>query len=234
MNNYDWYYDQIKDATLEVIELGEFAKSFRLRKCPDRDTMSTVLIFTPWACIITGDLRVENHGLQALGYGMDWFKQRHEPSYLAEKFLDTRWVPEKARAYFREIQNNWKAKRADYLASTLDEVQEPEWDEIELQKNNWLVCGDVLENVTIIEALEAFLSDENQDYFASAGELFTALPAYQDRSQWNHQVKAPRWRCPFDTSDGIGGYGYPDHLVGWLSAINRRFAELYSSMDLSK
>ncbi len=229
MPDHTWYYEQIKDATLEVIELGEFAKSFRLRKYPNTDTMSAVLIFTPWACIITGDLRVENHGLQTIGYGLEWFAQIHEPSYLAEKFLESRWVPEKAHAYLKNFQEHWKATLADHQAEYQLEDGE-EWDEPELQKRDWRIPGEVLEGVTVIEAFDAFLSDENYIYFGSPGELYSALPAYRDSST----KYAERWIVPFDGSDGLGGYGYPEPLVGWLAAINRRFAELYSPMDLSK
>jgi hypothetical protein len=213
-----------------VIERGQKVQWYRLR----REHSYTDLVFLPKYIIITGDTRVKDHGLQALGYGLDWFKKHLEPSYLAEKFLEQTWCPEQARAYFKEIQDHWKATLADHETGVdIEDDDGEEWDEKELQKRNWKTGGQELEDVTIIEALEALLEDEDGSIFSSPGQLYEALPAYgfregvDDGRNW-------LWFCPFDTSDGLGGYGYPEHEVGWLAAINRRFSELYKEPPIIK
>jgi hypothetical protein len=79
------------------------------------------------------------------------------------------------------------------------------------------VNGEELEDVTIIEALDVLLSDEYGQVFESGYTLNEALPAYSLREDIDdgHWL----WFCPFDTSDGLGGYGYPEHEVGWRRSI---------------
>ena len=161
----DQYYAELKDATLEVVELGQFAQVFCLRKYPDRSLMSTHLIFTPFCVIITGDNRVENHGVQALGYGLDWFRRAHDPDYLAGKFLETRWVPEMAKKHWEEVLDSWRRRREAWLAEVAEmkaelpedeqcDFEDPQPDEAELQPRNWHVGRIELEKATIVDALE--------------------------------------------------------------------------------
>jgi hypothetical protein len=230
----EFYYEQLKDCTLEVIERGQKVQVFRLRKYPNNNMMSTLLVFVPGAVIITGDLRVKDHGLQALGYGLDWFKERLDPQYLAQKFLETCWVPEHARAYVREIQSHWKATLADNIAEIdpeYDDVKDIEWDQPELNKHHWRFANTEEDDMTVIEVLDALLIDERKDFFSSPGELYAAMPEWtENEPKWTHSVRIPKYHRIDNGEDSFGGYGYPDHEVGWLAAINRRFSELYTDM----
>jgi len=230
------YYRQIADTTLEVVELGRFAKTFCLRKYPGRSDMATYLIFTPFSIIITGDNRVENHGVQALGYGLDWFKRNLDSDYLAEKFLETRWVPEFAQKYWTDILEEWRGRRNEWLAKLAEEQQdlnaedremyeEPVPDCPELQPRTWHVGRTELDNATIVEALETLFE---LDCFSSPGELWNTLPAYEESCL--ELVHSLSFLCPFNT-DSMGGYGYLEAKVGWLAAIHQRFAELYPQVE---
>jgi hypothetical protein len=99
----EWYEKQISGCTLEVVELGEKVKTFLLRKEPDSMMMSTYIIFTPAGIVISGDIQVCRHGVISYGgYGIGWFASRLDPSYLAEKFLEQRWVPSAAMEAWEE------------------------------------------------------------------------------------------------------------------------------------
>ncbi len=217
MPESDWYYKQIQDATLEVIERGNQVQVFNLRKYPGRSMMSTVLVFLPFCIILTGDNRVCNHGVQALGYALEWFKNCHEASYLAEKFLETKWVPEKAEAYWKGILADYKQQFEEWKSEA--EPDDPPDNKL-FAKMNWRAGYNrqLLFGVTIVQALGLMLEDSS--CFESPDALYCSLPAWHNKSDGF-------WHCPFDTSCGLGGYGYAPGEVGWLAAIQKRFAELY-------
>jgi hypothetical protein len=96
--DFGWYYQQIADASLELVEQGELYSVFRLRKYPNSSTMSSLLIFGPGVICITGDLRVNKNGVNILGYGLDWFTMNLDAHYLAEKCLDEVYEADRAKA----------------------------------------------------------------------------------------------------------------------------------------
>lgn len=219
-----WYYDQIKDAQLEVVEQGKKLQAFLLRKYPDKSMMSTMIIFAPGIIIITGDLRVTNNGIMTIGYDLNWFRTRLDSSYLAEKFLEQKWIPERAKDYWEYVRNDYKAQLDEWkkaVAEDVDVDSNLQPDNPMLCKNKWISCGRKIDGeVTIIDAIDEMLG--NDDVFSSQELLYTALPVYK---------KDGRFLCPFDSSDGMGGYGYNPAEVGWLTAIHRRFSELYETID---
>lgn len=219
----NWYYEKIKDATLEAIEVGEKIQWFRLVKYAESRLMSTDLIFTPFAVIITGDNRVTQKGCQALGYDLAWFSSCLDAHYLAEKFLEHRWVPSLAREY-------WGERLTDYRqlmeGVTLEEGEE--YDDELLNKHSWRIDDQVLENATVVDAIEKLFA---MDCWSSASELYHFLPAMKTvYPKWSINP-TERWIMPFDCSDGMGGYGYEPAEVGWLAAIQRKFAEEYKKAN---
>ena len=218
----NWYYEQIKDATLEAVEVGQKLQWFRLSRYPGRGIMSTDLVFLPFAVIITGDNRVTRRGCQALGYDLGWFAESHNADYLAEKFLEHKWVPSLAREY-------WGERLADYrqqMSITLEEGEE--YDDDLLNKHSWRIDDQVLENATVVDAIEKLFT---LDCWSSGNELYNAMPALKTvYPKWSI-APTERWVMPFDCSDGMGGYGYEPAEVGWLAAIQRKFAEEYKKTN---
>lgn len=232
MNQYDEFYEQIKDATLEVIKQSDQVDVYRLRKTPNSRMMSADLIFTPGIIVITGDLRITQNGVIALGYDLDWFTHDLDPHYLASKFLKHEWCPDQARAYWRERLQEYKAEMAEHelaeqkRAGECEQNECPEeyhWEEPGnklLRKGKWRIDHYVFEG-TIIDALEYLLAEDGGDeYFNNGSEFYRAIPSrFEDH--W--------WVCPFDVTS-LGGYGYAESKVGWLYAIQRRFSECYSQI----
>ncbi len=234
----DQFYRELSDATLEVVEIGQFAQVFCLRKYPGQYLMSTYLIFTPFSVIITGDNAVEAHGVQAMGRGLDWFKQKTGGDYLAQNFLETRWVPDLARSHWQHILETWRGRQEEWQAELkemtddLDAEDRELWEDPdpkspELKRRTWRVGGEELDDVTVVEALEALL-DPDQIYFSSPDRLWDCLPAYEEER--SGEIHSRSFLCPFDTDD-VRGYGYPEAKVGWLEAIHRRFVELYAQVE---
>lgn len=250
----DFFYNQLDGCTLEVIDNTPHTQVFLLRKYPGRTMMSSVLIFTPYGITLTGDLRVEGNGVCAPGYGLDWFTQPHpDRRYLAAKFLRTGWVPECAHAYYKAIRDEWAEQQTSIESEFAEEIAErkaqaerdgetysppPEMlvaiyeaEEIELQPRTWRIGEDELKDATIVEALDHFLA--NDENFANPNALYEALPIFnREPSEYTVAgvtIRQDKWRCPFDTSS-IGGYDYNPIAVGWLWAIQRRFAELYAAI----
>jgi len=92
-----------------------------------------------------------------------------------------------------------------------------------LRKREWNSCGHCLDGeVTIIEAIDEML--ENDDVFSSPDQLNDAIPAYKEDG---------RFIYAFDSTCVSWGYGYHPAEVGWLAAIQRRFAETYAEMEAS-
>lgn len=227
MNKPDlnWYYDQIKDAQLAVVEDGKLVKSYILRKYPDRSMMSCWIFFTPAGIVITGDMRPADQGVIALGYGLAWFGEKLDPGYLASKFLKEKWVPETAIESWKDCLASWKEKWQEYEKESEEEFGvQPFWpdpDEDLLCKKDWRSGYDRFElhGVTIIQALGHLLEDSSN--FESAHALYESLPAYHDEEDGY-------WHCPFD-SESLGGQDYQPAEFGWLAAIQRRFTECYQS-----
>lgn len=249
--NPEYYYNELSGATLEVIERTPRTQIFMLRKYPNSTMMSAILIFTPFGITITGDLHVSGKGgITAPGYGLLWFTQRLEADYLAGKFLRPGWVPELAHAYFASIRNEFIERREDYrrerealrahLQQEATETGEPfdpaedcpeeEPDEEELKPRTWRVGNEELTNATIIEALDFLLAEDNEDLFNNPQTIYDAMPVYRKADKpWvvaGMTFSTAQWAIPFCLTEP-GGYDYDPAEVGWLSAIQRHFAEEY-------
>ncbi len=217
----EWYYEQIKDAVLEVLEEGQRVKVYRLCKYPGRGMMSSTLVFLENTIILTGDLRPTQKGCQAMGYGIDWFASELHASYLAEKFLDRQYVKSLAIEHWKDIRNDWVERLAEY--GKLKDGEQP--DEPELQTRSWEVNGKRLPSqCTIIEAIDELL--EREECFDTPDTLIYAFPRYLTGGPRGALTPTERWECPFEYED-CGGYGYRPEEQGWLAAIQKRFAEVY-------
>jgi len=69
-----------------------------------QDTMlcSTVLIFQFNHIFISGDFSPCRNGVvSCVGYGLEWFTGQLYPGYLAEKFLERKWCPLRAKHHIK-------------------------------------------------------------------------------------------------------------------------------------
>ena len=91
--------------------------------------MSTKLIFTNQLVIVTGDLRPGRRGvISDAGYGRGWFSRRLPPDYLAEKFLERSYHPNKAK---RDVLGMAPENEFGYTGVEITrmlKVMENEWD----------------------------------------------------------------------------------------------------------
>lgn len=240
MKDYSQYYNQIKDAQLELVEDGKTTKTFLLRKYPDSHMMSCWLIFAPFGIVIGGDLRVTQHGLIIYGYGMSWFAEKLEPDYLASKCLEEKWSSDYARKAFEE----WAKDIQETIDQEKAEIRKDraEWYEIEESAVTEAMIAEITDepsypvytwNVlhhhitgTMADAIKELLRDS--EVFESPHTLYQSLPAYQDPENGGRYV------CPFDSDDLGRAYGYFEGEIGWLYAIQRRFSECYQAMQQVK
>lgn len=230
-----WYQKQLTGATLELVEDGEKVKTFLLRRYPDKSAYSSWLVFTPFGIVISGDISVADHGVIAPGYGLEWFASRLDPDYLAEKFLREKWVKDRARASFAEwadsldgeIEDLRKQIKKEWIEDNEGEI--PTNDEIDFElpetyrKKTWKIGNQHVEG-NQADAIRTLLGFDKLGYgvFDSPDRLYDNLPAYQTRDR--------DWVCPFDSDDISRGYGYEPSEIGWLSAIQKAFSELYPAI----
>lgn len=223
-------YEQIQNAKLDLVEKGKAVETYLLRKYEDRSVMSCYILFTPAGIVITGDLRVENHGVIAPGYGKDWFAQDLEPRYLAEKFLRKDWIPQAAIEFWRDRLEEYKETFEEEKAAFEKEKQECQFtDDLEfipenffLRKHDWRVgyTRHELRDATIIQALGLMLEEEEN--FESAHACYQAIPTWKDET-------TGFWVPAFDGAE-LGGFDYDPAALDWLSAIQRRFSECCREM----
>lgn len=208
-NNPDreWYYEQIKDAVLVPKLITDEARVYHLKKYPDRWTMTTVLVFTPGMIVISGDLHPgrgdARTGIICTGYDFNWFTGQLSYDYLAEKFLNRKWVPE---VFQKELYNYAEQWDKDH----------PEDEEDGHRRQLWCVGWEEIEDATQADALRRFAEDEQ--CFDTAYNAIENAPSWYDKDTGN-------WISPFDFEFGSMGYTYDSIEVGWLSAIQRRFRE---------
>lgn len=203
------FYRTIKDATLEVVQNTKEAKVFFLRNDPNSYMMSSSLIFAMDRIFISGDIAVSGNGVvSCAGYGIGWFSGHLEPSYLAEKFLRKKWIPEQAIECFKE--------RGKLLNEENPDDEEFTWNFLRNDK-------DFNFTATTGTAMIRF-AEEHADAFESGLQLYDHLPAYWDRQR-------SKWVCPFDC-ENIPSLFHDPIEVGWLSAIQRRFAECYANLKM--
>lgn len=224
-DKYKWYEEELKDATLEVLHNDDFCKAFRLRKYPDRLDMSTIILFTCNQIILTGDLRITRHGLASdFGYGLEWFAEQLDPEYLAEKFLTESWHKELAIEWWKDVLAEHRREEAEQLEAVQQELQEV--CEFPHNQNAWSVAGDIIHKGTLCDALEVFIKHLEDDSDIDPRWVYENQPAYLASNMSAH-LRAAGYTVYFSGEDGYGGYGYAPAEVGWLHAIQARFAALY-------
>lgn len=202
--DYSWYYDQIKDAVLEPLEVGEKVKSYYLRRWPGRRMMSTLIIFSPEGIVLTGDLRpTQRGGCMTMEYGLIWFCSDLAPRYLAEKFLQKKWQPARAEEWLRDHIKDLRAVPDDAVDEEPGEEESGDGQSGESTPNPYHTDADRLSK--LLEDLSNFDSPE---------EFYWALNGANCQTQ------------SYDYEIVDGGVDYDDNEVGWLYAIQRRFAEL--------
>ena len=99
-------------------------------KRPGTRCMSTLITFTPEGIVLQGDLTPSHFGnVSAIGYGEAWLRGNCSGSYLCEKFLTKRFVPEVFIKGVRDSQ--WQddmeitKEQAESLASMADDGRQP-------------------------------------------------------------------------------------------------------------
>lgn len=177
--NVDFYYDQIKDAKLEVLDLGNHVNSFALRKYPDSKEVNSLILFTPVGIVITGELSPHGRAVVAPGYGLEWFSSELDPDALALSFLDLEWVWSKAFAYFKSLVDQFEEER-----QTLEDEDCPPSGRFLPRK--WRVKGREIVG-TEGDALKALLTVK--EFLKTPETLFDALPVYEDS-------QTGLWVCP--------------------------------------
>lgn len=86
-------------------EVTPKTRTFRLSEGNKR-CMSCLITFTPEGITISGDITPIGRGVtSSLGYGIDWFASELSPDYLAEKFLERKFVPEIAAEEMKDPEN---------------------------------------------------------------------------------------------------------------------------------
>lgn len=118
----------LKDHKLVKVQDGEVL-AFYLRK-EDTLSMSTLLVFTPEGIAMMGDLTPERNGsISSRSYGLKWFVGELSESYLCEKFLEQKYVPELAKqallnpnGYLREDADEETISKLDNLANIIDSL----------------------------------------------------------------------------------------------------------------
>ncbi len=101
MTNQDQMIQQndetLADHKLTVICDTKDVKCYRLGK-PDTIFYSCYITFTPDGISIAGDLTPSENADYCRGYGLEWFTNQMDGSYLAQKFrLRKQWIWDKAK-----------------------------------------------------------------------------------------------------------------------------------------
>ena len=94
-------------------------------KAPGTRTMSTLLLFTPEGIVLQGDLTPERQGsLSDYGYGPGWFSGKLSEGYLCGKFLQEKWVPERAAEELRDPDGEWLCDQSKKVRDRVLEIAE--------------------------------------------------------------------------------------------------------------
>ena len=102
--------------TIETLQLSRTGESSFLMRRPNRSDYLTNIIFAAGRIIIVGDLTIDGNGaVSVCGYGLEWFAGHKSESYLCEKFLHRKWVPEKAQATLLEWAKDDRKNRKAYM-----------------------------------------------------------------------------------------------------------------------
>jgi len=214
-NRTDWYYRQIENATLQVISESDGVRIFMLRKYPNSTMMSTYIIFAVGRIIITGDMPVRDNGIIAAGYDLEWFSGGLSPDYLAEKFLEKDFHPEIAMRQWREMIDQYQTELDQFRAECGDE--EP--DNLLLRETAWRYDWHKVHG-TVIDAMKLVIERGVEDF--DSYESVTGIALRQDGGPVDEFH-------PANDLESIG-WGYDPNEIGWLAAIQRRFAECYAAM----
>lgn len=95
------YAKELQDHVLTLVQAGPVT-AWKMAK-PGTGINRVLLVFSPEGIVLQGDLTPERNGsVSTFGYGLEWFTRQLGWSYLAEKFLTKRWVPELAEEQLRE------------------------------------------------------------------------------------------------------------------------------------
>jgi hypothetical protein len=96
------YLKELADHQLTVICDHEKVKCYRMGK-PGTGIMSTYITSTPCGIVLQGDFTPQRNGSTSTrGYDLDWFAGASSTGYLAEKFLEQRFIKELAEAALKD------------------------------------------------------------------------------------------------------------------------------------
>jgi hypothetical protein len=78
-------------------------KGFKLYDPTQGRMGSIIILFTPEGIVLAGDGEITPHGtVSSFGYGLEWFAGKLAGGYLAQKFLQKRWVSDACAASIRD------------------------------------------------------------------------------------------------------------------------------------
>jgi len=224
---------------------------------PDTNIYSSFLFFTPIGISIGGDIKLgapTNHrGIWSdYSYGLEWFASDLDEHYLCSKFFSTVWQRELAaewcRDHAREILEGHYDEKTERSALR-DEVmvQKDEIQDCDRSLKEWEASDDP-EKKTMMEPIESDRSDAVKALAEAEDKLRVARKELADK--FERLAKGVEWEYYGDDAgrfrdalydlgystdgDHCPGYDYPAMEAGWLSAIQKKFAELYAKRAESK
>lgn len=124
------YEDQIKliDERKKLfqehsISEVESTRCFRLGK-GDQNCMSCLITFSPSGITITGDITPTRNGsCSTRGYSINWFAGKLYCDYLAEKFLEKKWLPGEAADELEDPNSYWRESLSESDRTERDREQ---------------------------------------------------------------------------------------------------------------
>lgn len=214
--------ESLKDHFLEQILDTEKFKAFYLREKPDSRMMSTLIIFSPEAIILCGDLTPARNGnVSVLGYGLHWFAGFLSEGYLAEKFLQKGWHQNLAERELTDLVAQIKAGKMDDFDPSLGLFHDDRigmLEELKISRKEPEIKAKLKSELVRCRAESLKLRSK------IVGELDDLLGSLVDMGQ-DSFCDAYRQIDPH--CEDFPGWGYNPTELGWLCAIQQKFSELY-------
>jgi hypothetical protein len=108
---------ELSNHRLRRIQKGEIT-AFYLEDPKQGRMMSTLILFTPEGIALMGDLTPGRHAaVSSFGYDRRWFANKSSEDYLCEKFLDRKYLPDKAVKELLDPDGGWR----DWDIGSIDE-----------------------------------------------------------------------------------------------------------------
>jgi hypothetical protein len=186
----------------------EQVRVYRMAR-PNDSAFRVQITCTPEGIAIQGDIGLgpNQHGIcSPPGYGPGWFGRRQSEGYLCSKFLAKTW---QRRVVTTDLAR-WLDDARNELRDTIDREVQCRPDETREEILADTDFNDVEGTVRSWEEIQAAWNEDE----TSEGELYE-IGSEHFTDFWDYSI----------------GTDYPLADAGWLCAIQRRFAELYTEMQ---